>query len=123
MEDSLDGYRRAFAYTKIRALKKSDFPIAALDIDSLVLNVFSGDASLAVTIINEVATHDFNYVINGKGEIDLRPPDTTTSQESNTQVVYNAPKIYPRQPHQNVERKGTKHKTTSKADEFGDHLD
>ena len=126
MEDGLDGYRRAFAYTTIGKLTRSKFPIAPLDIDPLVLQVFSGNTSMAVSIINEVATSDFNLVINGKGEIDLPPdtdvsPDTYLSPSSNIPVKYKAPKIFPRQPHQKVEKKGRKHQTDSSADRFGDH--
>jgi hypothetical protein len=84
--------RILFARKRVGSLRVSELPIAALSIDPLVLTVFAGDAALAVTVINEVATMEFDLVINAKGEIDL-PPKAELKSDEEIKVRYQEPKV------------------------------
>ena len=74
-------------------LKVSELPIAPLDVNSLILTVFSGDSQLAVRVISHIATTRYDLVINQEGKIDL-PPNTVKKPEEKLVIRHKDPTIH-----------------------------
>ncbi|MFZ2199200.1 MAG: hypothetical protein WAV40_00185 [Microgenomates group bacterium] len=108
----------------IKEIDQMDFPVTLeriLTVAKLQLSVLEHIAR-RYEIFNFVVevVEPLGYIVNQQQKFDLPPlPEVP---KSSIEIPLKLPTVLARQPDQRVERKGSRHQTTSRADNLGDHL-